>query len=162
MEATLHDVRVFRQIPLDGLARLAERGHPRIFVMGSVLMRQGDPAETMYVILSGKVRVERSHPALIEPVVLADLGQGEVVGEMGLLDGEPRSATVTALEDTETLEMDAADLSYTVLRYPEVSMALLRTISRRLRSIDELAAQLAGASGTRRRRRRRLVDEGGL
>jgi CRP-like cAMP-binding protein len=144
---------------MEGIARLTERGHPRSFPMGSLLMQQGEPADTMYVILSGRVRVERTHPDLIEPVVLADLGPGEVVGEMGLLDGQPRSATVTAVEDTETLEMDAADLSYTVLRYPEASMALLQTISRRLRSIDELAAQLASQSGPRRRRRRRPFDQ---
>ena len=160
METKLNHVRIFQEIPLDGLTRLAERGHPRVFPTGSVLMRQGESAEVMYVLLSGKVRVERSHPDLVDPVFLADLGAGEVVGEMGLLDGQPRSATVTAIEDTETLELDGADLAYTVLRYPEVSMALMQTISRRLRSLDELTAHMAVQSA-RAGRRRRVEEEGG-
>ncbi len=162
MEATLHHVRIFRQLPHEGLERLAERGHPRVFPNGDVLMRQGEKAEAMYVILSGRVRVERSHPDLLEPVLLAELGSGEVVGEMGLVDGEPRSATVTAIADTDTLELDASDLAYMVLRFPEVSMALLQTISRRLRSVDELAAQMGlefQRTGGRRRRRRAVPEE---
>ena len=162
METKLDHIRIFQAIPLDGLTRLAERGHPRLFPAGSILMRQGETAEVMYVILSGKVRVERHHPDLVDPVVLADLGPGEVVGEMGLLDGQPRSATVTALEDTETLEMDGADLAYTVLRYPEVSMALMQTIIRRLRILDELAAHMSVQSDRAGRRRRRPFDEADL
>ncbi len=142
MEARLNGVRILRHIPSSGLTRLAERGHPRAFPMGKLLMQQGEPADTLYIILSGLVRVERSHPDLLQSVVLAELGPGEVVGEMGLLDGKPRSATVTALADTETLEVSAADLAYIVLRHPEVSMALLQKISRRLRSTDELAAEM--------------------
>ncbi len=153
MEPSLQQVRILGHIPLDGLTRLAERGQSRVFPMGSLLMRQGEPADTLYVILSGRVRVDRSHPDLVLPVPLAELGPGEVVGEMGLLDGEPRSATVTAIEDTETLELDAADLAYTVLRHPEVSTSLLRTLSRRLRSVDDLATRMAGRpEGASRRR----------
>jgi CRP/FNR family cyclic AMP-dependent transcriptional regulator len=154
MDPDLERVRMFQGIPLDGLTRLAERGNPRVFSIGSVLMRQGELADSMYIIATGRVRVERSHPDLLAPLILADLGPGEVVGEMGLVDGQPRSATVEALEDTETLELDAFDLSQVVLRYPEVSMALLQTISRRLRSIDELMTHMALRSQADERRRR--------
>jgi len=62
---------------------------------------------------------------------------------MGLLDGGPRSATVTAIEDTETLELHATVMAVVVMQYPLVAAALLRTLSRRLRSADELADALA-------------------
>ena len=142
MAEDLTGVSIFHGIPLDGLTRLTERGQRRLFPAGSQIMRQGEPGESLYVIMGGVVRVEREHPAITQSLVLAELGAGEVVGEMALLDGDPRSATVTALENTETLEISAADLAETILRYPEVSTALLRLLSRRLRNTNELAEKI--------------------
>ena len=133
----------FSQIPLDGLNHLAERGCQRTFPTGSELIRQGEMGDCMYVILHGRVRVERVHPEISDPIVLARLGPGDVVGEMGLLDGSPRSATVVALDDVVVAELTSTDLSETINRYPEVSGALLRRLSRRLRQTDELAAEMA-------------------
>ena len=134
----LSQVSLFAPLPPTGLTRLAQQGKTRRFPASSHLMHQGDVGDSMYIIVEGRVRVERSHPALLEPVLLAELGPGEVVGEVGLLDGEPRTATVTAITDTETLELDATILEQTVLDYPEVGAALLRLLSRRLRSTDQL------------------------
>jgi CRP/FNR family transcriptional regulator, cyclic AMP receptor protein len=134
---------MFDGIPLDGLAQLARRGLKRSFSAETVLMRQGAVSDTMYVLLRGRVRVERSHPELSEPVILAELGPGDVVGEMGLLDHEPRSATVTTIEDVEAVELDDLALAQTVLKYPEVSTALLRLLSHRLRNADELSTELS-------------------
>jgi CRP/FNR family cyclic AMP-dependent transcriptional regulator len=141
---------MFRGVPIDGLMRLAETGINRRFGPGAQLMRQGDISDTMYVILSGRVKVERSDSRVGSPLELAELGPGDVVGEMGLLDGEPRSATVTALESTEVMELDDLALAQLVLHYPDVSGGLLRILSRRLRSTDEVATDLwtrVGAAG---------------
>ena len=124
----------FNAIPLPGLQRLASRGHRRMFGAGSQLMHQGDVSDRMYLIVSGRVRVERSHPDLLEPLVLAELGPGEIVGEMGLLDASPRSATVSAMEETETLELNADAVREIIEQFPEVSGVLLRILTRRLRS----------------------------
>lgn len=153
MEA-LSQIPILATLPPDGLARLVEQGVRRSFSTGAALMRQGEPSACMHVILMGSVQVERTHPDLIEPVVLAELGAGEAVGEMGVLDGEPRSATVIALEETETMELSATQLADAVVRYPEVSAALLRTITRRLRSTDELVAEVL------RRERSQRAEEG--
>jgi CRP-like cAMP-binding protein len=133
---------LFRGIPLNGLSHLAEQGREQTFPAGAILMQQGESSHNMYVIVSGKVSVERSHPALIDPIILAELGPGDVVGEMGLLDDEPRTATVIANEDTETVELGAGALSEAMVRYPEVAKSLLRMLSRRLRSTDELIEQM--------------------
>lgn len=109
-------------------------------------MRQGDEASCLHVILAGKVSVAREHAALSNPVILAFLGPGEVVGEMGLLDGEPRSATVIAIEDTVTVEVAADALAECVAEYPQVYAELARVLSRRLRSTDELAAEIVGGT----------------
>jgi CRP-like cAMP-binding protein len=77
-------------------------------------------------------------------LLLAQLGPGEIVGEMGVLDGAPRSATVIAIEDTEAVELGAPTVTETILQHPDVSLELLRMLSRRLRSTDELAAAHRG------------------
>jgi CRP/FNR family cyclic AMP-dependent transcriptional regulator len=133
---------IFRGVPIDGLAKLAHTGIIRRFPAGALLMRQGDISDTMYVILSGRVKVERSDHQVGSPLALAELGPGDVVGEMGLLDREPRSATVTALEATEVMELDDLALAQLVMHYPDVSGGLLRVLSRRLRSTDEVATEL--------------------
>lgn len=133
----------FNAIPLPGLQRLASRGQERTFAADSQLMHQGDVSDCMYLIVSGRVRVERSHPDLIEPLVLAELGPGEVVGEMGLLDAGPRSATVSAVEETQTLELSADAVRETIEQFPEVSGALLRVLTQRLRSTNDLIEALS-------------------
>ncbi|MBM2812173.1 MAG: regulatory subunit of cAMP-dependent protein kinase [Chloroflexi bacterium] len=147
----LASLTIFKGIPADRLRQLAERGRPRTFRRDEPLMRQGELGHTMHVILAGQVAVERSHPAIVHPIQLSNLGVGEVVGEMGLLDGEPRSATVTAVEQTETLEVERHDLEEVIIQYPAVSVALLRVLSRRLRDTDELVErvrlQAPGAEG---------------
>ena len=139
----LSQVAILQTLPVSGLARLAEQGRPRFFPPGSPLMRQGEASESLHIIRQGSVRVERAHPQILRPVVLAELGPGDVVGEMGVLDREPRSATVTALTVVETLELDAETLAQVLVDHPESATALLRILSRRLRNTDELM-QLMG------------------
>ena len=129
---------LFAGVSLPGVQALADRGRPKAFAAGSILIRQGDIGETMYVILNGRVRVQREHAALAEPVLLAELDAGQVVGEMGLLDGEPRSATVIAIDEVEAVELTATDLTEVMLEHPDVATTLLKTLSRRVRSTDEL------------------------
>ncbi len=107
-----------------------------------MLMRQGDPSLSLYVILSGRVRVDRTTESGTT-MTLAELGPDEIVGEMGVLDAEPRTATVTALADTETLELQASALAIALLESPAVSSGLLRILSRRLRSTDELIDRIS-------------------
>ena len=146
--AALARTPVFESLPFEGLSGLAKEGRKRLFVAGSQIVRQGDPSDCMHIIVRGLVRVERSHPEITDPIVLAELGAGETVAEMGVIDDEVRSATVTAIEDTETLEIPAAVLSRVLLQYPEVATNMLRMLSRRLRSTDEMVdAQRTQANG---------------
>ncbi len=154
MHEALHRVEGFSELPLDGLARLADQGVRRSFIAGTQLIVQGDVSDRMYLILEGHVSVERAHPDMLEPLVLAELGPGDVVGEMGLLDTGPRSATVVAIDDTQALELSAAALSETVAQHPEVSGALLRILTQRLRSTNDLIEAMS------RRTRRQDKPEG--
>jgi CRP/FNR family transcriptional regulator, cyclic AMP receptor protein len=142
MTSPLARVALFKELPEPGLQMLGERGRPKHFATGDVIMRQGDASDALHVITRGRVRVERGLPGET-PLVLAELAAGDVIGEMGLLDNAPRSATVTALEHTQTLEIHATVMALVVVQHPQVAAALLRTLSRRLRNADELADALA-------------------
>lgn len=147
MALALDPVGLFRSVTPEARRTLSERGRPETFEPGDVLMRQGAEADAMYVILEGRVRVERT---LTDdpPAVLAELGPNEVVGEVGVLDGGARTATVTAIERTETLRLHRTPLAVVLIQFPDVATELLRTLSSRLRSTDEILDALAHG-GTR-------------
>lgn len=149
MAVTLDAVGLFRTSSPEARRTLGERGRLRTFEAGDALMRQGEDADAMHVILSGRVRVERTAAGESAPIVLAELGASEVVGEIGVLDGGPRTATVTALEETQTLELHRTLLAVVLIQYPDIAADLLRTLSRRLRSTDEIVDAL-GRGGTLR------------
>ena len=129
-------------VPMDVLFSFACRTKMRRFEAGSVLMRQGNVSDCMHVIVSGLVRVEREEPMLGSPILLAELGPGEIVGEIGVVLGVPRSATVTALEDTETMELRARSRgSWTPLPVSrEQAAPLLNVVGRRL-EMNRLVAE---------------------
>jgi CRP/FNR family transcriptional regulator, cyclic AMP receptor protein len=139
----LSEVPLFEVIPPDGLAELARLGNRRAYGAASRLMRPGDTSHSLHIILTGRVRLERSHPALVAPVTLDELGPGEIVGDLGVLDAEPHSDTVTAITQTETIELAAGALASVVLQFPEASAGLLAVLSGRLQSPSELAEKLA-------------------
>jgi NTE family protein len=143
MAVMLDPVGLFQGTSPEARRTLSERGRLRTFEAGEVLMRQGQEADAMYVILSGRVRVERDAPGQPAPALLAELGANDVVGEIGVLDGGARTATVTAIEQTRTLELHRTLLAVVLIQYPDVAGELLRTLSRRLRSTDEILDTLA-------------------
>jgi CRP-like cAMP-binding protein len=141
LEQLAQSAHVWQSIPQAPLALLCARGSTRQFGAGESLMLQGDPSDALYVLLSGRVRVLRQHDDLPNPLILAELGPGALVGEMGVLDGEVRSATVTAIEPTETLEVPAATVTAVMKDHPQLADGLLRLVSRRLRTTDSLVEQ---------------------
>lgn len=109
----------------------ARRRYPR----GSTLLNEGDRSERMVIIVSGQAKVSY-FTADGREVLLAVRGPGDLLGELAALDGEPFSATVTALDDIEALVM-TVDQFRTVLKdEPDVALSLFKTLSRRLRDAD--------------------------
>ena len=116
---------------------LVRLGRRRIWNKGDVLMRQGDPSTSIHFMLSGKVRAERARRTDDRPVTLAEFGAGAVVGEMGVVIDIPRSATVTATEPTETLELDAPNFDRVAKAYPILHRVIARLLSERLRATEQ-------------------------
>jgi len=101
---------------------------------GDVLFKKGDPAQSMYVVLSGEVRVTTD-----DGRVLQTLPAGSIVGEMGLIERAPRSATVTAVGPTTLAEVDERRFLFMVRETPSFSLNVLRMLSHRLRRSSALA-----------------------
>lgn len=100
---------VFSGIPEARLAAAFSRAAELAVSAGTRVIRQGDPADRFYVILEGTFAVDRAETADAEPVRLRTMGRDEVFGEIGLLTGGPRSATVTAGSDGRLLALDGPD-----------------------------------------------------
>ncbi len=127
----------FKGVPNSGLRVLAKQATRRLFLPGRDIMVQGDASQSLHIIVKGTVRVERRTVGG-QPQILAELGEGEVVGEMGVLDGSPRSATVTTTSDVETLELTAPVMKETFQQFPQALMAVLKMVTERMRNTDAL------------------------
>jgi CRP-like cAMP-binding protein len=104
----------------------------RLFAARDVVVRQGEPAEMAFAVVYGRLKVVRASGSGTEAVV-AVLRKGEVFGEIAILDGGARSATVIALAPTLLLEIDRRKLHALLLKEPTVSYKLLLVLARRLR-----------------------------
>ena len=94
------------------------------------ILSQGDRGAEMFVLVSGAARVERDGD------VLADAGPGTVLGEIALLDGGPRTATVTLAEPSRMLVLARREFGALMDEFPEVRLQVLETVARRLRTLD--------------------------
>jgi CRP/FNR family transcriptional regulator, cyclic AMP receptor protein len=107
---------------------------------GSSLFQTGDAGDSMYLIEGGRVRIHITD-ADGDDVTLAELARGDFFGEMALLDGKPRSASATVIEDARLAVLTRDDFLAFVRRSPEVSLKMLAAITTRLRRTDDLLRQ---------------------
>ena len=115
---------LFAGVPESRLAAALSRGTPLTVQGGVAIVRQGDPAERFYVIVDGQFHVSESEPGS-KHRHLRTLGPNEVFGELGLLTGAPRTATVTAVGDGRLLGLEATDFLELVSAAPDLRPRLL-------------------------------------
>jgi CRP/FNR family cyclic AMP-dependent transcriptional regulator len=139
-QSLLEGIPLFSGVPLHHLRELSRFARTETFAAGDTIVRMGEPGWTLYVVRSGSVRVVREQ-ANGATVTLAVLGPGEFFGELSIFDGENRSATVIADEDTETVTLGRFDIVRLVSHNPQIGLSLLKSLSGRLRATD---ARLAG------------------
>jgi CRP-like cAMP-binding protein len=138
----------------DELKRLAAAMTPRLFPAGAALMREGEAGGSMLVLAEGLLEVRKRRED--EELVLGRVEAGEFVGEMSLLTGEPRSASVVALTETLAYEITHEHLADLLAARPAISEALSEIVAmRRLRTTRALSAtatpqEVAEAHGTAR------------
>lgn len=131
-EKLLSRVSLFHSLNKKHIAQLARSTTTQTYEPGQVIVAQGDTGLGLYVIASGSVDVRKERPGH-EPVTLNTLGPGQVFGEIALLDDYPRSATVVAHETTQCLTLSKWHFLAELESHPEIAVAVLPIVSRRLR-----------------------------
>lgn len=126
MAADLTKFALFQGLPEADLRDLGARWETRTLPADGVLVKQGEAADSLFLILKGKVKVVLHEPSGKEFVVDVR-GAGQYVGEM-MLDEKPRSASVIATEPAEFAVMSRADFKSVLAKHPEVAMHLIRNL----------------------------------
>ena len=138
----LRNVPLFSVLPENQLALLTSAVSRKSFPRGTTIISTGDVTESLYVIISGRLKVMISDDEGRE-VILAILGPNEFFGEMGLIDDAPRSASVAALEACELLSLSKRDFRRCLAENFEMAMTVMRGLVKRLREADQKIGSLA-------------------
>ena len=123
--------RLFAGLTQEQLAAIGEVAAEVSYPRGRTIVRQGEIGTGFFVVVGGRARVVR------DGTDVASLGPGEFFGELSVLDGGPRIAQVVADDDTTCLAVASWELERILLEQPALSLAILRELARRLRSVTE-------------------------
>jgi len=140
--AMLRSVPLFASFPEEPLRVLATLVTRRSATRGSIIMAAGDPIDSLYIVLSGRLKVMMSD-ADGKEVILSILSSSEFFGEMGLIDDSPRSASVVAIEPCELLAITRRDFKKCLAENFDMATAVMRGLVRRLREADRKIGSLA-------------------
>lgn len=138
----LGNVELFSHLTAEQLEQLAAQTRELTFRKNAVLMNEGDPGESMFVIKSGSVKVFLSDEDGRE-LVLYEQGPGAVIGDIALLDNEPRSASVMTLEPVVALIIGKQAFLDCLRQSPDTAINIIRSLTARLRDATEGSRRLA-------------------
>ena len=138
----LKSVPLFASFPEEQLRTLVSVVTRRSVPRASVIMAAGDPVDSLYLVVSGRLKVMMGDADGGE-VILGLIGAGEFFGEMGLIDDSPRSASVITLEPCELLSVTKRDFKRCLAENFEMSMTVMRSLVHRLREADRKIGSLA-------------------
>jgi len=125
----LRPVSIFRGLPKATLFEVARNSVEVEYPAGATLVRQGDPGDALCVVTKGKVDVHR------DDHFVRQLTAGDYFGEISLIDGEPRSATVVAVSEVVLLELSSSDFA-SLLSDPYVSTMVMKNLARLVREAE--------------------------
>lgn len=129
-------VPLFSELSPDELARIVSVAIPRSFASGVRVFHEGDDSDACYVVSSGELRVTREHSDG-RAIALATLTSGDFFGELAMLDGGTRSASVETLSEAELLALPAADMRRVIAANGDIAAKLIVALTRRLRETNE-------------------------
>jgi len=137
----LKQTRLFGELDPEALARLADRAIERTYKKGQLIFYQGDPAEALFIVIEGRIKVVVVNEDGNE-MLLVTLEALDVFGEVALIDGEPRSASAETLEQTRVLVLTRATFLEALRESPAMTESLLRSLGAVLRRLTEQTADL--------------------
>ena len=135
-EKELRKVGIFENLNPKHIQGLAGIATERVFKPGEYLMKQGEGGIGLFIILSGKVRIEKTDSSG-KSVEIAENGPGDIMGEMTVFDGAPRSASVIAIEETHCLVLASWEFNAFLKAHPEAALELLPVLVKRFRETND-------------------------
>ena len=135
--SALEAIPIFADVLRHDLENILKLGELRSYEPGQTIVERGQPGDAMFVILRGTAQVDvggRYH----------DMKQGEFFGEMGVIAGKKRMATVTATERVDALRIGAKELENFLLHQPKVTLAMMKSLAERLREVQARIDAWAG------------------
>ncbi len=133
-------VPLFSDLSEAELERIGSVAVPRAFPKNVRVFHEGDKSDACYIVRSGELRVTREHSDG-RAIALATLGPGDIFGELAMLDGGSRSASVETLIDSELLALPAADVRRVISDHGDIAAKLIVAITKRLRETNERVAR---------------------
>jgi CRP/FNR family cyclic AMP-dependent transcriptional regulator len=132
----LRRVPLFEELSSEELAPIASVAVPRAFPAGVRVFHEGDDSDACYIVRAGDLRVTREHSDG-RAIALATLGSGDFFGELAMLDGGNRSASVETLTEAELLALPAADMRRVIAAHGDIAAKVIVALTRRLRETNE-------------------------
>jgi CRP-like cAMP-binding protein len=126
----VRQVPIFKELRDDFLVRLASIMDELTFPANHTIFTQGQEGRSLYILVSGRVRVHAGNQELVQ------LGEGNCFGEMSLFDAEPRSASVTTLAPCDCLVLTQQQLYEAIDETPGIAVNIIRLLSRRIRELN--------------------------
>lgn len=140
----LNVIPLFSNLSPQQLDNIAAHMTTRTVEKGEVILRQGEIAETIFIIIAGQVKVYMSdEPDTRREVIVSTLGAGDFFGEISLFDQEPRTASVSALERTHLQLLSFATFQGIIEQTPDIARRVMSTMAARLRHADRQIGTLA-------------------
>jgi CRP/FNR family cyclic AMP-dependent transcriptional regulator len=140
--AGVKSVPYFSEIPESDLEKLVASAVKKSYPKNSVVINEGDEAGSLFIILSGKVHAFLSNETG-RTVTLSTQESGSFFGELSLLDGEPRSASVMTLEPTVCILIPRRAFQVWLQEHPDAALSIIRSLTRRIRTLTESVRGLA-------------------
>jgi diguanylate cyclase (GGDEF)-like protein len=159
LASMLASVPLFRGLTPAQLNALVVQATEQVYPAGHVITRQGEPTQSLWVLLSGRVRVVEATTDGQAEMLLGEIGKAEVFGELGILRDQPRSATVVAVERTHCLVLPQAEFVAALEESVPLANGLLRVVASRLYDADRKLARYAPDPLTGLNSRRALHEQ---
>lgn len=138
----LGNVSLFAGLPEQDIAMISNLATTRTYPKNTIIISEGDRSDSLYAVLSGKVKVYLSDDEGKE-IILNIQGEGEYFGELALLDDAPRSASVMTLEESRMAVVSKTGFEDCLAKNPEMALRVIRGLSARLRNLTENVKSLA-------------------
>ena len=138
----LQNVPLFTGLNEKELANIEQHAVTRNFAKRTVLINEGDQTNSLYVVISGKVKIYCGDEHGKE-IIIATLGPGDYFGEVALIDDAERSASVMTLEDSSFLVISKESFKSALAQYPEIAIRLIQEFTHRFRNMTDNIKNLA-------------------